>query len=143
MPKRTFGDMLETIDKPLSSGPTPQPSKKTSTDRVAKNSATPAAPETPAPSKPAKKPAPRTPSPAAAAGGVGYEKLERKDTRLHEHQISELTTLTRHLNRQRKGEGHRLTENTLIRLGVDLLLARADDLQGATEHELRASLGLS
>lgn len=34
------------------------------------------------------------------------------------------------------------TENTLIRLAIDLLIANADQLHGSTVGELRRSLGL-
>jgi hypothetical protein len=36
--------------------------------------------------------------------------------------------------------GPRLTENTLIRIAIDLLLSRADRLVGNTEDEIRASV---
>jgi hypothetical protein len=48
----------------------------------------------------------------------------------------------RTLNRARSGAGERITENTLIRIGVSLLLSRASELRGTTEEELRQSLGL-
>lgn len=70
-----------------------------------------------------------------------YLTFARKDTRLHEDQLDELAALTRKLNRRRKG-GERLTDNTLIRIAVDLLLERAGELQGNTEDELRKSVGL-
>ena len=72
-----------------------------------------------------------------------YLSLVRKEARLRADQIDRLTTISRQLNRQRiEGEGERLTENTLIRLAVDLLFLQADKLAGTTEEELRASLGL-
>lgn len=77
------------------------------------------------------------------AGGVGYDKLEAKAARIHERQVTALADLARRLNKQRGGEGHRITENTLIRLGIDLLLECSDDLTGTTEAELAASLKLS
>lgn len=40
----------------------------------------------------------------------------------------------------RKAE--RITENTLMRVAVDLLLSKASELEGLTEEELRASLSL-
>lgn len=75
-------------------------------------------------------------------GWVRYDQLERKETRLRADQYSRLTELSRELNRQRQGQGERITENTLIRVAIDLLLARSIDLAGATEAELRNSLGL-
>ena len=70
-----------------------------------------------------------------------YLTLIRKEARLREDQIDELTTLMRRLNRSRNG-GERITENTLIRVAVDLLLSRADELGGDTEDKLRNSVSL-
>lgn len=71
-----------------------------------------------------------------------YLTLDRKETRLRSDQIDLLNALTKALNRKRKGRGERLTDNTLIRVAVDLLLSRTEELQGMTEEELRASVGL-
>ena len=70
-----------------------------------------------------------------------YLTLIRKETRLTELQLEQLTILARKLNRQRRG-GERITENTLIRVAIDLLLSRSDELSGTTEAELRSALGL-
>jgi hypothetical protein len=72
-----------------------------------------------------------------------YLTLVRKETRLRDDQLEQLTAITRKLNRQRQGKGERITENTLIRIAVDLLLNQEQQLQGTTEEELLASLGLS
>ncbi len=72
-----------------------------------------------------------------------YLTLVRKETRLRDDQLEQLTAITRKLNRQRQGRGERITENTLIRIAVDLLLNQEQQLQGTTEEELLASLGLS
>ena len=72
-----------------------------------------------------------------------YLRLERKEVRLRIDQLDALTSLTRQLNRARRGKGERLTENTLIRVAINLLLENVDQLQGITEDELLASLGLS
>jgi hypothetical protein len=69
-----------------------------------------------------------------------WKRLERKELRLRADQLDELAQLRRGLNRQREGEGERITENTLIRVAVDLLLAQAGRLRGATEDELRKSV---
>jgi len=71
-----------------------------------------------------------------------YLTLIRKEARLTELQIEQLTAISRKLNRQRRGRGERLTENTLIRVAIELLLSRADSLSGTTEAELLESLGL-
>ena len=69
-----------------------------------------------------------------------WQRLERKELRLRADQLDELARLRRALNRRRGGEGERITENTLIRVAVDLLLKQADALQGSTEDELRNSV---
>lgn len=77
-----------------------------------------------------------------SGGGLPkYLTLVRKEARLREEQIDALTALARKLNRKRQG-GERLTENTLIRVAVDLLLSHGGELQGTTEEEIRAALGL-
>lgn len=69
-----------------------------------------------------------------------WQRLERKELRLRADQLDELARLRRALNRQRGGEGERITENTLIRVAVDMLLGRAVTLRGTTEEELRKSV---
>lgn len=72
-----------------------------------------------------------------------YLKLERKEARLRQDQIDALTDLTRKLNRKKQGKSsERLTDNTLIRVAIDLLLSKADLLEGTTEEELRRSFNL-
>ncbi|WP_229481996.1 hypothetical protein [Mycolicibacterium mageritense] len=73
---------------------------------------------------------------------VRYDQLERKETRLRPDQYTRLSGLSRSLNRARAGRGERITENTLIRVAIDLLLQREADLAGATEAELRRSIGI-
>jgi hypothetical protein len=69
-----------------------------------------------------------------------WQRLERKELRLRADQLDELARLRRALNRKRGGAGERITENTLIRVAVDMLLSRADRLRGTTEDELRKSV---
>lgn len=71
-----------------------------------------------------------------------YLTLVRKEARLREDQLDNLTSLTRALNRKRRGTGERITENTLIRIAVDLLLNKSDELKGFTEQELKKSVSL-
>jgi hypothetical protein len=82
---------------------------------------------------------PKNPTPGQ---WVRYDELERKETRLRTDQYGRLSDLSRSLNRLRAGKGERITENTLIRVAVDLLLTREPDLAGTTEIELRKSVGL-
>lgn len=104
--------------------------------------------KTPARRKPDAKLA-ETPAPKPAAivdttssRTAGYLSFERKETRLRADQYSTLTLESRRLNRAKGTGGERITENTLIRVAIDLLLAKADQLAGATEAELRKSVGL-
>lgn len=68
-----------------------------------------------------------------------YLQLVRKEARLRNDQLDELTLLARELNRQKEG-GERITENTLIRVAVDLLLEKKGQLAGEDEDKLRESL---
>lgn len=71
-----------------------------------------------------------------------YLRFHRKESRLRFDQLTELNTRARQLNAQKNPDADRITDNTLIRVAVDLLLARADELSGGDEAELRQSLGL-
>lgn len=72
-----------------------------------------------------------------------YLQLTRKEARFRDEQIADLTQLSRRLNRSKDPAAtERITENTLIRVAVDLLLAQADRLSGSTESELRQSVSL-
>jgi len=70
-----------------------------------------------------------------------YLQLERKELRVRVDQADDLARLTRRLNRARRGAGDRITDNTLIRVAIDLLLQQSDRLAGSTESELRNSVG--
>lgn len=69
-----------------------------------------------------------------------YLTLLRKEARLREDQTLALARLARQLNRQKRKRGERITENTLIRVAVDLLLSQEDQIWGATEEEIREAL---
>lgn len=69
-----------------------------------------------------------------------YRRLLRKEARVRYDQATELTHLRRRLSRARADRGETLTDNTLIRVAIDLLLARAGELHGDTEDQLRASV---
>jgi hypothetical protein len=112
------------------------------------------APAEAAPAAAAEKPELRRPAPRRVARGLRnagtagvtesqipkWQRLERKELRLRADQLDELARIRRTLNRQRWGEGERITENTLIRVAVDMLLGRAGKLRGTTEDELRKSV---
>jgi len=87
----------------------------------------------------------KTGSDAAPSGREGslpkYLTLVRKECRLREDQVESLTRLSRRLNRRRQARtGDRITENTLIRVAVDALLAQEERLAGDSEAELRKSV---
>lgn len=69
-----------------------------------------------------------------------FLRLERKETRVREDQYSALSSLARTLMRDRAARRERITENTLIRVAIDLLLAHRDQLRGSDEDELRRSV---
>jgi hypothetical protein len=69
-----------------------------------------------------------------------FSSLERKEARLREDQYTSLTAHARRLNRAKGTGGERITENTLIRVAIDLLLSQVDRLEGATEKELTDSV---
>lgn len=84
------------------------------------------------------KKAPKAPPPARAA--AKYARLTRKETRVREDQYVALTLVARALMRNRTDRRERITENTLVRVAIDLLLANADQLVGDTEEALLESL---
>jgi len=75
-----------------------------------------------------------------------YLQLIRKESQLRQDQADQLSREVRRINQGRQGRhgavGERITDNTLIRVAVDLLLARAGELNGTTEDALRQSVGL-
>lgn len=98
--------------------------------------------EAPAPARRSAETPRRAPKPPTPGQWVRYDQLERKETRLRTDQYGRLSELSRSLNRRRAGKGERITENTLIRVAVDLLLSHETDLTGSSETELRESVGL-
>ncbi len=71
-----------------------------------------------------------------------YLRLVRKEARVRDDQAEALAALRRRVLRQRRDRTEPITDNTLLRVAVDLLLAHQAELAGDTEDELRASLGL-
>jgi hypothetical protein len=135
MPRQSVADLLGEVDQPLAVLP-PRPAPAETAPAAATE-------------KPARRPAPRRaargPRNAGTAGVTEsqtpkWQRLERKELRLRADQLDELARIRRTLNRQRGGEGERITENTLIRVAVDMLLGRAGKLRGTTEDELRKSV---
>lgn len=124
---------------PLEVAPQPPtaPPVTAGTAAPARPATAPEAKDRPVVAKPAKKKAvPTSPE------GPRYLELERKECRFNDGQLSELNAITRRLNKARRGNGERITDNTLVRVAVDLLIARQAGLAGVTEEELRKSVGL-
>lgn len=71
-----------------------------------------------------------------------FDNFERKEARLRPDQYEALTINARRLNKLKGTGGVRITENTLIRVALDLLIAHMPELRGSTEEELRSSLSL-
>lgn len=69
-----------------------------------------------------------------------FAQLARKDLRIRDDQLTALSALADAVMRRRRFKAERITENTLIRVAIDLLLAHADELRGSTEDELRHSM---
>ena len=69
-----------------------------------------------------------------------YLRFVRKETRLRDDQQNLLTQHARRLNRTRATGSPRITDNTLIRVAVDLLLARIDSATGDDEAAILKSL---
>lgn len=104
----------------------------------------------PAPSTEAVSEAAAAPAPAAngeeaapAPARPHYSLLVRKELRVFKDQAKDLKILTMTINDMKLSAGERITDNTLVRVAIDLLLERKDELAGTTEQELRDSLGLS
>ena len=87
-------------------------------------------------------PVTRAEASAPVAGLPKYKRLDRKEALIWPDQLTQLSLVTQRLNRARGGAGERITDNTLIRVAIALLLSRAGDLAGITEEDLRRSLRL-
>ena len=72
--------------------------------------------------------------------GPSYLRYVRKETRLREDQQNELTLQARRLNRAKKTQGARITENSLTRVAVDILLTKIERASGDDEDAIRKSI---
>lgn len=72
--------------------------------------------------------------------GPAYLRFVRKETRLREDQQNQLTLAARRLNRAKAAGTPRITDNTLIRVAVDLLLSRIERATGDDEVALLESI---
>lgn|GEM_PF-4167513 len=70
-----------------------------------------------------------------------YLRLTRKEVRFRDEQMEGLHRIARRLSKARRGmKGDRITDNTLVRVAVELLLQHGDDLAGHDEATLLESL---
>lgn len=127
MGRANLSDLLGKVDEP-----TPAPAPPVAPVEM------PAAEPKPVAAVPKPLPRPK-PAPRASSEPL-YLRLVRKEARLREEQYAALTQHARRLSRARRGRGARITENTLIRIAVDLLIERIDKAAGAEESELLESL---
>ncbi len=66
--------------------------------------------------------------------------MDRKEARLRRDQLVSLATLRQQVARARQERDEIITDNTLLRVAVDLLLHHADKLSGDTEEQLLKSV---
>lgn len=69
-----------------------------------------------------------------------YQQAVRVEARLWPEQVPALAALRRQVAAGRQIKTERITDNTLLRVAVDLLLAHAGQLVGDTEDQLRSSV---
>jgi len=103
-------------------------------------------PTRPKASKPVAKPiatetsAPAKKEPSPIVGEPFYLTFERKETRLRPDQYADLIVHARRLNKAKGTGGERITENTLIRIAIDLLMPHLGQAAGHDEAEIRNSV---
>lgn len=69
-----------------------------------------------------------------------YLTFQRSEARLRPDQMTALAALRRQVAANRTDKTERITDNTLLRLAVDLLLKNAALIAGDTEEEMRRAL---
>lgn len=85
----------------------------------------------------------QTPAPRKSGSQDGqprYRTMARMEARIRHDQVTELAKLRRAVAANRTDKSERITDNTLVRIAVDLLLSHRELLEGNTEEELRASV---
>jgi RNA polymerase-interacting CarD/CdnL/TRCF family regulator len=73
-------------------------------------------------------------------GKPRYQTFERTDARLRPDQVTALSELRKRVAANRTDRTERITDNTMLRLAVDLLLKNATHITGNTEEEMRRAL---
>jgi hypothetical protein len=140
MARQSLGDLLARVEDSASEtrpdlvpmiSPEPHPEDKSESPRP---------PATARASKPAPDAASSSHERVVVEGLPRYLRFVRKETRLREDQQNQLTLHARRLTRRRTSGSPRITDNTLIRIAVDLLLERIAGADGGDESALLASL---
>lgn len=134
MARQSLGDLLGKVEEPTPpKAPAPAPEAVVAPAPLAE----PTVERVPV-TRPAR---PKTlPAPRAVDELPTYLKLVRKETRLREDQQNQLTLQARRLNRAKAAGTPRITDNTLIRIAVDLLLERVETARGDDESAILASI---
>lgn len=132
MARQNLGDLLGNLD--YGAQPEPSPGEARRAIRAQPKTVADQAPSgraSQSPSRPATQP---------NDDSGNYRHLVRKETRLREDQQNQLTVQARRLNRAKAAGTPRITDNTLIRVAVDLLLARIERASGDDEADILGSL---
>jgi hypothetical protein len=135
MARQSLGDLLGNLDE--------KPAAAVVAAEAGEPELVQAAQPVAAPPKSAAAQPPRpTPSPASrkASELPTYLRLVRKETRLREDQQNQLTLEARRLNRAKTVGTPRITDNTLIRIAIDMLLDRVSRASGDDEASILRSL---
>jgi hypothetical protein len=132
MARQNLGDLLGNLDKDTHSGVTAD--EATRSGRVESKVARDQAPRARASQSPSRLAIP------SSDDSSNYRHFVRKETRLREDQLNQLTVQARRLNRVKAAGAPRITDNTLIRVAVDLLLARIERASGDDEAAILGSL---
>jgi hypothetical protein len=96
--------------------------------------------EPPAQPEPAREPQTPVVTDSGSPEGPKWQGMQRKEARLRADQVHDLAALRRHVAGQRRDRSEIITDNTLIRIAVDLLMTQAHRLRGDTEEELLRSV---
>ena len=135
MARQSLGDLLGKFDEKPPATAVPAEANESDVDRPAQSV-----------EAPPRAAASRTPRPVPSSAAVKpvdlptYLRLVRKETRLREDQQNQLTLEARKLNRAKAVGTPRITDNTLIRIAVDLLLDRVSRASGDDEASILRSL---
>lgn len=139
MARQSLGALLGNVEDKTPT-PTPTPEAAPEPQQAETEALAAAATTEPARTVPSVKPrAPRSKQ-TAEPELPAYLRLVRKETRLREDQQNQLTLHARKLNRAKAAGTARITDNSLIRVAVDLLLSRIEKASGDDERAILESL---